>query len=73
MQTIYSIAAKRLRIKPEHYAARRLAGESWCYRCRTWQRDDAFPCDRCRPSGRAGTCRECRRLLDAGRRRESVT
>ena len=71
-QTLWKIAARRIGVEPTVYAANRIAGRAWCYRCRRWLASSSFPADRCRPEGRAGTCRECRRELDAGRRREGV-
>lgn len=59
----HAIAARRLGMKLEDYTAK-IATHAWCYRCRRWREHRRFGPDKSRPSGRDGTCIECRSEID---------
>lgn len=65
-----AIAARRLGMTPEAYAAHRAAGRLWCYFGRHWRPAERFGADRCRRrTGRAGICIECQAEADRNRAR----
>ena len=53
------IAAGRLGLSVEDYAAQRSAKQKHCFRCRTWKPVDQFYMDASRGDGRAARCIVC--------------
>jgi hypothetical protein len=52
-------AAKKCGCSPQDWAALRLAGHRWCFRCKQWKPADVFSKDRSRNGGHTSSCKEC--------------
>jgi hypothetical protein len=50
------IEAARAGVSMEEYLARLRQGRLYCYGCRDWHPEEAFPADNRRHSGRSGSC-----------------
>lgn len=56
------IAAQRVGINTDEYAAKLAAGLKWCFRCRQWHVVADFGLDRTRGDGRSAKCLRCSRV-----------
>lgn len=66
----WQVAATRLGMTREEYAARQLAGEKWCWRCVDWHSVDDFPLCKGRRDGYGDACRMSHNEYRAMRRRQ---
>lgn len=55
----YKSAARKIGCSVEHWLARRLAGEKWCFACRQWKHRTNFTRDASRKGGLTSQCRPC--------------
>jgi len=55
----YKSAAHKIGCSIEEWIARRVAGNKWCFRCRSWKSGALFSIDASRGGGRSSTCKSC--------------